>query len=186
MELKVVCDCGQKYKFDVEPVNGTMPFLVNCPVCGVDGTPHANGLLSQMPAPAMAIPVPPPPVYTAPAAPPARRAGAAPSSPVQAAAMPKYLQTNPATQNNSFLLGVGGAVMGAILSVTFMVGVDKFFGFTMSYFALVMGAMIGFGARLMYRGTDTTLGAMAGAIAFVTIGVTLFIIDGLLGLAFDI
>src|SRR5580658_6517398 len=63
MELKVVCGCGQKYKFDVEPVNGQMPFAVNCPSCGVDGTPVANQLLaehfiSNPPAPA---PPPPPP-----------------------------------------------------------------------------------------------------------------------------
>lgn len=47
MELKVVCDCGQKYKFDVEPVNGQMPFKVNCPVCNADGTAAANGILAQ-------------------------------------------------------------------------------------------------------------------------------------------
>jgi hypothetical protein len=46
MELKVVCGCGQKYKFDVEPVNGRMPFAVNCPVCGVDGTVAANAILA--------------------------------------------------------------------------------------------------------------------------------------------
>ena len=28
IELKVHCDCGQKYKFDVEPVNNQMPFTV--------------------------------------------------------------------------------------------------------------------------------------------------------------
>ena len=47
MELKVICNCGQKFKFDVEPVNGLMPFTVNCPVCGLDGTGAANTLLAQ-------------------------------------------------------------------------------------------------------------------------------------------
>ena len=46
-ELKVECDCGQRYKFDVEPVNGRMPFTVSCPACGVDGTSKANDLLQQ-------------------------------------------------------------------------------------------------------------------------------------------
>lgn len=56
MELKVQCDCGQKYKFDVEPVNGQMPFVVNCPVCGVDGTAKANAMLQQLfpPSPVVA------------------------------------------------------------------------------------------------------------------------------------
>ena len=48
MELKVVCDCGQKYKFDVEPAGGQMPVKVNCPACGVDGTAAANSILSRM------------------------------------------------------------------------------------------------------------------------------------------
>jgi hypothetical protein len=63
MELKVVCQCGQKFKFDVEPVNGLMPFTVNCPVCGVDGTPAANKLLAEK---YRSVP-PPPPVSAAPA-----------------------------------------------------------------------------------------------------------------------
>lgn len=48
IELKVYCDCGQKYKFDVEPVNGQMPFTVACPICRRDGTAKANAMLQQM------------------------------------------------------------------------------------------------------------------------------------------
>jgi hypothetical protein len=48
MELKVQCACGQKYRFDVEPVSGQMPFTVNCPVCGVDGTASANTILREI------------------------------------------------------------------------------------------------------------------------------------------
>jgi hypothetical protein len=59
-ELKVECDCGQRFKFDVEPVNGRMPFTVNCPACGVDGTEKANALLQQnVGAPVAAIPITP-------------------------------------------------------------------------------------------------------------------------------
>jgi len=42
MELKIVCECGQKYAFDVEPVGGRMPVAVNCPACQADGTATAN------------------------------------------------------------------------------------------------------------------------------------------------
>jgi len=72
-ELKVVCDCGQKYKFDVEPVNNQMPFTVNCPICKRDGTPKANALLQQMTVfkmvepGATAVAVAPPPLAAAPA-----------------------------------------------------------------------------------------------------------------------
>ena len=68
-ELKVHCDCGQKYKFDVEPVNGQMPFTVACPICKRDGTAKANEMLQQMAifkpldqAPASILSAPPPPV----------------------------------------------------------------------------------------------------------------------------
>ena len=67
-ELKVECDCGQRYKFNVEPVNGQMPFTVNCPACGVDGTQKANVLLQQSAAVADAFAAPP---AIAPAAAPA-------------------------------------------------------------------------------------------------------------------
>jgi hypothetical protein len=69
MEIKVQCDCGQKFKFDVEPVHGQMPFTVNCPVCGADGTARANVLLQQLLPPApipMPSAQPPPPPAPAP------------------------------------------------------------------------------------------------------------------------
>lgn len=63
MEIKVQCDCGQKFKFDVEPVNGRMPFTVNCPVCGADGAARANVILQQLlpPTPIPVASAPPPP-----------------------------------------------------------------------------------------------------------------------------
>jgi len=82
MELKIVCQCGQKYKFDVEPVGGRMPFTVNCPVCQADGTATANARLAEhfrfvppppkpnapaQSAPSPAAPPPPPPPPIAPA-----------------------------------------------------------------------------------------------------------------------
>ncbi|MGD0207697.1 MAG: hypothetical protein ABSC89_08855 [Verrucomicrobiota bacterium] len=67
IELKVQCDCGQKYKFDVDPINGQMPFTVACPVCGADGTEKANALLQQMLPELAAQPAEPPvPVVTQP------------------------------------------------------------------------------------------------------------------------
>src|SRR5215471_6685893 len=57
MEVKVLCSCGQKFKFDVEPINGVMPFSVNCPVCGADGTAAANAVIAQSPVPVAPVPV---------------------------------------------------------------------------------------------------------------------------------
>lgn len=78
MELKVICQCGQKFKFDVEPVNGRMPFNVNCPVCQADGTAAANAQLAEHfrfvpPSPADSAPPPvgtPAPALIAPPSPP--------------------------------------------------------------------------------------------------------------------
>ena len=47
MEIKVQCDCGTKYAFDVEPVEGRMPAPVYCPSCGKDGTAASNLILEQ-------------------------------------------------------------------------------------------------------------------------------------------
>jgi hypothetical protein len=45
--VKIVCPCGQKYAFDVFPVNNQLPSPVKCPVCRADGTAAANEILAQ-------------------------------------------------------------------------------------------------------------------------------------------
>jgi hypothetical protein len=42
ISIKILCPCGQKFAFDVEPVAGRMPSRVNCPACGRDATLTAN------------------------------------------------------------------------------------------------------------------------------------------------
>ncbi len=56
MEIKLICACGTKFKFEVEPVHGRMPAAVNCPACGEDATGQANEFLSK-PKPAAAAPI---------------------------------------------------------------------------------------------------------------------------------
>jgi hypothetical protein len=46
--IKVECECGQHYAFDVEPVNGRMPTRVACPTCGTDGTSTANDHIARL------------------------------------------------------------------------------------------------------------------------------------------
>lgn len=54
--ITILCGCGQKYTFDVEPINGQMPSTVACPTCGADGTAAGNEAIAMsMPAqPALA------------------------------------------------------------------------------------------------------------------------------------
>src|ERR1700744_1597972 len=45
--VKIECECGQHYAFEVEPVNGRMPSVIACPGCGADGTATANAIISR-------------------------------------------------------------------------------------------------------------------------------------------
>src|SRR4051794_41167280 len=47
MEVKIECDCGTKFKFDVEPLHGRMPMPVGCPECASDRTAQANQFIAQ-------------------------------------------------------------------------------------------------------------------------------------------
>jgi tetratricopeptide (TPR) repeat protein len=46
--VKIFCVCGQKYAFEIEPVNGRMPFAVECPACGQDGSTQANQFITRL------------------------------------------------------------------------------------------------------------------------------------------
>jgi hypothetical protein len=58
MEIKIQCNCGARYKFEIEPVHSRMPTPVKCPECGADGTFQANQQIQQ----ALTGAPPPPPV----------------------------------------------------------------------------------------------------------------------------
>jgi len=175
MEVKVQCDCGQKYKFDVEPVNGRMPFAVTCPICGADGTAKANAILGetivyQIPAPAS--PPPPPPLPPAPEPPRVRIGGyaAVPSSstpppigPLTAPAPLSRSGTSFAQQavagaqtksdrKPSFALGLLGGFLGALIGATIYYVIFKVSGLRIGLLAIGVGALAGWGADFLGRG----------------------------------
>ena len=45
--IKILCGCGQKYAFDVDPIGGRIHQAVQCPACGTDGTTAANQLIAR-------------------------------------------------------------------------------------------------------------------------------------------
>ena len=45
--VKIECECGQSYAFEVEPVYGRMPYSITCPSCGEDGTAAADEFISS-------------------------------------------------------------------------------------------------------------------------------------------
>ncbi len=196
MELKVQCQCGQKYKFDVEPVNGQMPFTVNCPVCGADGTQTGNAMLAQMaptvaaaaPAPARApVPAPasglrinraetPPPAVAAPPpvpapAPPGGRPAPFPRPPGRP--MPAA-----AAQGGNIGLGIVGVILGAAVGAGLMYGFWLGVGFRFPFFGLAVGASTAFGGRILYKGGDNSLGGIAAAVAALAVVSTYYLIYG--------
>lgn len=82
--VKILCGCGQKYAFDVEPYNHRMPSSVQCPVCKTDGTAAANEILARTlpsaPAPEPVAHAAPPPAAAAPPPPRAAAPGGMSSS----------------------------------------------------------------------------------------------------------
>lgn len=48
LPVKILCACGQKYTFEVQPRDGRMPWLVACPVCKRDGTEEANRIIAGL------------------------------------------------------------------------------------------------------------------------------------------
>ena len=50
MEIKIQCDCGVRFAFDVEPADGAMPSTVTCPGCGIDATESANAEIRRQSA----------------------------------------------------------------------------------------------------------------------------------------
>jgi hypothetical protein len=172
--IKIQCGCGQKYAFDVEPVNGQMPSSVACPVCGTDGTSAANQIISQILA------------TQAPLSPPVARLRTAAAAPVVAStdisprpAAPTVRPAPPkATGQYSLGRGILGAFIGAAVGVGAMYGFFEFVGFRFPLLGVGIGVLTGLGARILGRGTDSTLGGISGGIALVSVVGTLYLMYG--------
>ncbi len=187
MELKVVCQCGQKYKFDVEPVQGRMPYAVTCPICNIDGTASANALLAQSAPPAIApMPVAPPPPPPPPpisgglrithAAPPATEAPAGMTA--HAIAPPPLGAKVKVAGEFNLGLGITGAVAGAGVGAGLLLAFDHFAGFRFPLTGVVVGALSGYLGRLLGKGGNTTLGIVSAVVSAAAVSATLFLIYG--------
>jgi hypothetical protein len=181
MEVKVQCNCGQRFKFDVEPTNGQMPFAVNCPVCGADGTVAANAILAQSAALPQALVAssgtklqlnrPPPPAAPSVAPPPPVAARV-----VARAALPS---AHPKASGEFNLgLGIVGALAGAAIGAGLMYGFYQWAGFRFPLLGVGIGVLTGYGAKLLFKGTDNTLGVVAGVIALLAVVGTLYLMYG--------
>ena len=205
MEVKVVCNCGQKFAFEVEPVNGRMPVSVSCPSCGRDGTQAANDVLVQHfpnQAPPIPVTIAVKPAVAAARTAPAGRLQINLSAPAAAVAPPSFAAPELITsarspvlaaaskpkagKEYSFGLGIVGAILGAALGAGLMYGFFVWADFRFPLMGTGIGVLTGLGARILARGTDMTLGAIAGAIAFLATGGTLYFMFGDIAVAFII
>ncbi|MEY2465989.1 MAG: hypothetical protein QOD03_510 [Verrucomicrobiota bacterium] len=194
LEIKVQCDCGQKYKFDVEPVNGRMPHPVHCPVCNLEGTEKANTVLFEQkettpPAPVLVGAAVAPVVSGA----PRLRIGGSAHSVSSASAPPPISPATPGTpppirpgtpapmrggkpaqtgsgKPGNLSLGVVGAIAGGIVGAVAIFFIYKAIGFRFGFIVGIgIGALTGYGAKLLGRCHTPTMGAIAAAVALVCI-----------------
>lgn len=189
MEIKIVCDCGQKFKFDVEPVGGRMPWEVNCPVCGASGTDKANSVISQQltnalpssDAPSTITPVdlsaesakPRLTIRRAeqPAAPPPPVAPVMPhplSSAAGLGAKPKP-KIKPIFGEPHMGKTVLGACIGSLVVVTLWVILFKATGIKWGIMAMGVGWSAGFFARWIGRSEGQGMALVTALIALVSI-----------------
>ncbi|HVU08734.1 MAG TPA: hypothetical protein VHG89_09350 [Verrucomicrobiae bacterium] len=193
MELKVLCDCGQKFKFDVEPVNGRMPFVVNCPACNADGTEKANLLIAEnLAATAPAIVAPSSdglrisrPTQTAP--PPTSATDDSTPPPISPRRSPTMVVSQSAPKKSSFAMGLLGGFIGALVGSAIYFFIYKFTGLHLKLLALGVGGLAGWFTELMGKGEGSkelggitavlVLAGVIGAQYFVALGLWHKIVD---------
>jgi hypothetical protein len=138
----------------------------------VDGTAAANEMIAQTLA---AQPEAAPPLVT-------RSRPAAASVRVEAPPQPlarAVPEASPkATGEFNLGLGVLGAFIGALAGVGAMFGFYEWAGFRFPLLGVGIGVLTGFGAKMLYKGTDNTLGIISGVIALVAVVGTLYLMYG--------
>ena len=187
MEIKVFCGCGARYKFDITPVNGRMPFAVNCPVCGVNGTEKANQNIRETLAttPSASSQTPPrprvvslrvvgsaeepPPPTTVPFRPPAQTATSAPDNRFNRPQSTASLSTETTPSALDWMTGGLCALMAASLGFGLWYGLNRWLGFQVGLVAWGVGWLTALGARAGSRRPSFPLGIIAGICAALAI-----------------
>jgi hypothetical protein len=194
IELKVQCDCGQRFKFDVEPMSGQMPFNVACPICGRDGTNQANQLLAQSAAPpragapfvarvvgssrpaAAAAPAPVGMLLEEPAAGASTAIAPPPPPPALPVSRPHHARLAQADSGAapapkpSFGLGLLGAAAGTLVGSLVYFALFNYTGFQFKLIAVGVGYLSGMGAEWLGRKEGSKeLGMLAATFALIGI-----------------
>jgi hypothetical protein len=75
-------------------------------------------------------------------------------------------------------LGILGAFLGASVGVGIMYGFYEWAGFRFPLLGVGIGVLTGYGARLLFKGTDSSLGFISGGIAMIAVVGTLYLMYG--------
>jgi hypothetical protein len=84
------------------------------------------------------------------------------------------------TEDNRFNLtrGILGALLGAGVGAGAMFAFYALAGFRFPLLGVGIGVLTGYGAKVLFKGSDTTLGYISAAIALATVVATLFLMYG--------
>jgi hypothetical protein len=150
-----------------------MPFVVNCPVCGADGTAKANEILVSSAA-AIPIAASPKPIglrvraVHPPAAAPvvAEESGSFQSGTL---VQPMIAPFQKPEREPNFALGILGAALGGLIGMLVWYFAYKTTGNSLGFLAIVVGLLSGFGARLLGRHSGVSMGLLTALCAFICI-----------------
>lgn len=180
-EIKIQCDCGTKYKFEVEPLQGRMPQRVFCPGCGFEGTGAANEQL-QLKCPAArtvapkTTPIPQAPIPPRPAESIAASAlevlPAAPLPGRQFAASGSHagrFGESPRASRSRFLAGLTGAILTGAVGALAWFFLIKVTGYQIGFAAWGVGLLVGTGTRGLGREGSRGLAVAAAVCALAAV-----------------
>jgi hypothetical protein len=182
MEVVVPCDCGTRFSFEVEPVEGRLPAGAEllCPTCQKDGVPLANRVLGESLRKAAAAQ--------------ARLAEAEPKKKnifghsrekkeATKSAKPEQVQipysdpfTDPQSRRDDDIYsgpnkvrGMIGAAVGGALGAAAWAAAVYITGYEIRYVAVGVGALVGLCSRKFGGGRDYFLGLFATVCALLAI-----------------
>ncbi len=84
----------------------------------------------------------------------------------------------PVTAEFNLGLGILGAFVGAFIGVAVMYGFYQLAGFRFPLLGVGIGMLTGYGARLLFKGTNHTLGIISAIVAMVAVVGTLYLMYG--------
>jgi hypothetical protein len=86
--------------------------------------------------------------------------------------------TNENADKSNLAKGVLGALLGAAVGVGVMFAFYTFVGFRFPLLGVGIGILTGYGGKLLFKGGDSTLGAIASGIALAAVVATLYLMYG--------